>query len=250
MMTSAGLAALENDQPIVRSFDSGATFGMDIKGKSPENEFKDRAVRIHTGDGVVKSDTWAHVETPWGWTKNICLPKTARTHSAGDCNAQFGVGMSWLSPEQCPSQSPGPCILHTPSQTDGASDYSHIVWHGSHDIVIPEVSANTPALRDGTKTINLTGDFCATAGCRCSLRKLSHVATEAWEKGIGMPAKENTGMHVASEVKPSASASGSRNPPQEVEPELAHIPQAGSPDNIPQAGMPDNIYSRRKLRTT
>ena len=121
MTSAAGLAALENGQPIVRSFDSGATFGMEIKGRAPENEFRDRAVRIHTGDGIVRSDTWAHVETPWGWTKNICLPKTARTHSAGDCNAQFGVGMSWLSPDSCPSQSPGPCILHKPSVADGTS---------------------------------------------------------------------------------------------------------------------------------
>ena len=251
MMTSAGLAALENDQPIVRSFDSGATFGMDIKGKSPENEFKDRAVRIHTGDGIVKSDTWSHVETPWGWTKNICLPKTARTHSAGDCNAQFGVGMSWLSPDECPNESPGPCILHTPvPQEFGSTEYSHVVWHGSHDIVCPEINANTPALRDGTRKIKLTGDFCATAGCQCGLRKLSHVATEAWEKGIGMPAQEEKEMHVAADVRPSASASGSRAPPPpEAAPEVVQEPQAGRPAD--EAELPERpcakIFGRSDL---
>ena len=71
---------------MARSFGSGATFDLEIKGRGPQNELNGEAVRVHTGDTVVRSDTWALVETPWGLTQNICWPKTARAHSAGDCN--------------------------------------------------------------------------------------------------------------------------------------------------------------------
>ena len=153
---------------------------METQGRNPENEFKDRPVRIATGKGIVKTDTWAYVDTPWGATKNVCLPNTARTHSAGDCNAKFGVCMSWLSPDSTPSEIPGTCILHRPNNSSTSTDWSHVVWHGKHDIVVPRINSNTPDLADGDTTVPIEGTFCATAGCGCDLAKLSNAAAVSY----------------------------------------------------------------------
>ena len=110
--TIFGAASSATASDELRSWDSGATFGMDQIGEHPEIEFKGQPVKISTGNSVVESNTWARHQTPWGEVNHICLKSTARTVSAGQCNASFGVETSWLSPSTLPSSTLGSCILH------------------------------------------------------------------------------------------------------------------------------------------
>jgi hypothetical protein len=41
---------------------------MSIEGDEPDREFQGEQVRISTGNSVVRSNTWVHVDTPWGQT--------------------------------------------------------------------------------------------------------------------------------------------------------------------------------------
>ena len=105
--------------------------------------------RVSTGAGIVTTKQWFKEALPFGQTLHIGLADTPDAISAGQVNAERGIETSWLAPPEVPASKPGMCILHKPSDDiDADQDFNHIVWQGSHEILIPEIVANTPEVRD------------------------------------------------------------------------------------------------------
>jgi hypothetical protein len=149
--------------------------------------------------------------------------------------------MSWLSPDNVPNDVPGTCVLHRAGNPDG--DFSHVTWSGTHEILIPDIVANTPEIQDGTVTKTISGNFCATAGCQCGLQKLSDAVGYVWHGGSqlhGFPAASAPSgnclreMHEETPVRPSPTASGSRSAPP---------PAADAAEEVAE-------FFRRRIRST
>ena len=129
---------------------------------------------------------------------HVDLKGTADTISAGQANAEKGVETSWLAPTDVPSDAPGECILHRAKPSTSSDAWNHVVWEGQHEVLNTEIVSNTPEIRDGQSFKTIRGPYCATAGCGCSLRKLSDAVAE---KGFpGAAAEEGQEDSVAEDL--------------------------------------------------
>ena len=119
------------------------------------------------------------------------LKNTEDTISAGQVNCARGVETSWLAPEEIPSNKPGPCVLHLPSaETAADQERNHVIWEGVHRVLVPQVVANTPEVKDDQEFFDVVGPVCATAGCRCGIRKLSDALCERFLPAVAAVAAE------------------------------------------------------------
>jgi len=100
------------------------------------------------------------------------LGETGDTISAGQCNAEHGIATSWLQPLTTPSPDPGVCILHKPAEQASGRSFNHVVWQGQHQLVVPDIVCATPEGADDQKFRTISGKFCTTPSCQCSLPKL------------------------------------------------------------------------------
>ena len=103
---------------------------------------------------------------------HIGLEHTADTISAGQPNSENCIGTSWLTPESHPVAEPAPVILHKPLDPSVTNTHNHIVWHGSHSILVPSMMDDTPEVADGQQYQTIKGSCCATLGCQFELPKM------------------------------------------------------------------------------
>ena len=190
--------SLSASESVSRIWDTGASKGMTQVGSTSGVKVPGPTTKISTGNGVVASKVWYNESLPVGVLRHVGLEATQDTISAGQANAQTGVQTSWISPEPIPSLVPGPVVLHEPAEQSGDADIpNHIIWEGSHRILIPSIVANTPELADSQRFRTISGRFCATPGCRCPLKKLTSVI----EDHRGFPAAVEAQAEVEAEAK-------------------------------------------------
>ena len=173
-------------------------------------EFPGPHTKISTGAGVITSKKWYKERLPIGDMVHIGLEKTANTVSARQANAEHGIATSWMESAETPASKPGVCVLHKAGGSDGSSSsagFDHIVWEGTHSVIVPSIVQNTPEIHDSQVFKQITGPACATEGCKCSLPKLSSLlaercfpAVEPQEQDAGGPVAE----HEQAEADPYA----------------------------------------------
>ena len=118
--------------------------------------------QIRTGNKVMQSEAWYTAQLPHCKSIHSGLEHTADTISAGQANSAHGIGTSWLTPESPPIAEPVPILLQKPSDPGSTGTYNHIVWHGSHSILLPSIVADTPEVADGQEYQTITGTLRST----------------------------------------------------------------------------------------
>ena len=93
---------------------------------------------------------------------------------------------------------------------------------------MPQIVANTPEVRDDLEFFDVVGPLCATAGCRCNMRKLSDALCERSFSAIAAVAA-GPAVVEAEEVHPQPVV------PNVVEAEEAH-PQPVVPEAVARDG--------------
>ena len=132
---------------------------------------------------------------------HIGLEDTADTIGACQVNQQTGIETSWLSPSDLPSTTPGPVVIHKPSQGSRRGQWNHVTWSGKHEVLIPRIVANTLGVSDDQTFSTISGTYCATAGCGCSLPKLTE-AIKGDIRGLQVPnQKQQRQMQTATQMK-------------------------------------------------
>lgn len=168
-----------------RIWDTGASKGMTKIGDTLGVEVNGLNAPVSAGAGIVPTKKWYRESLPFGETLHVGLEDTSDTIAAGQINAEKGVETSWLAPLQVPSNKPGTCVLHAPaSEVDGDS-WNHVVWQGSHKVLVLKIVANMPEVRDDQTFETVLGPLCSTPACACSLRKLHEIL----EDPRGFPAR-------------------------------------------------------------
>ena len=80
--------------------------------------------------------------------------------------------------------------------------FSHVVIEGSHQILLPDVVANTPEVADDDSFMWVTGKFCVTPGCKCSLRKLEDLRSSRALPGQEAAAEQAGGAELLKFPRP------------------------------------------------
>ena len=138
------------------------------------------ATSVSTGAGVVVTDAWFKEQLPHGESIHVGMEATTDTISAGQANAEHSVETLWVGPGS-DTNGPGPVVLRKPV----AGRFSHVVIEGEHDVLCPEVIANTPEVSDSDCFTRVSGKLCLTSGCTCRLRKFKDVLAN-----LGMPGQD------------------------------------------------------------
>ena len=97
----------------VRVWDSSASRGMTKVDKAVGARIPGPSVKVSTGNKVVQSASWYAEDLPHGKSMHIGLEHTADTISAGQANSEHGIGASWLTLEQHPTNELAPAVLHS-----------------------------------------------------------------------------------------------------------------------------------------
>ena len=189
-----------------RIWDTGASKGMSHIDSAVGKEMPGPSSSVSTGAGIVQTSAWFKERLPHGESMHVGMAETADTISAGQANMEHGVETLWIEPGSTPADRPGQCILR--KRVPGK--FSHVVIEGSHQILLPDVVANTPEVADDDSFMQVTGKFCVTPGCKCSLRKLEDVRSSRAFPGQEAAAEQAGGAELA-EV------------PEALEPELEDL---------------------------